>query len=111
MRITVNDARSLAVALVQSANDKYLNWATLQWEPAPFSPANHARPLLPMEAPPSAFATIQTADIGYEMINRNDVEAVILAVSGTGTTATYTPVDVWTIPVAPVHCSGGFSRQ
>ena len=110
MRITLNDTRTLAVALVQAANDKFLNWSTGNWEAAPFIPANHAKALTPMEQPPSIFSAIQTVDIGGELLSRPDAEAVVFSVSGSGAAATYTPVDVWTLPIAPYHCVGGMTR-
>jgi hypothetical protein len=110
MRITLSDTRTLAVALVQAANDKFLNWNTGNWEAAPFCPANHAKALTPMEPPPSIFGSIQTADIGGELLSRPDAEAIVFAVSGSGSSATYTPIDLWTMPIAPYNCAGGMSR-
>lgn len=111
MRITVNDSRTLAVALAQPGNDKLWNWTTSAWESGPFNAASHARALAPVEAAPSPLAAVQTADIGYELANRPDAAAVLFAVSGSGATASYTAVDTWSIPVAPWPLTGGFTRM
>ena len=108
MRITIADTRTLAITIVQPAADKFYNYATGGWE-QPFNPANHLRPLTPLEASPSLFSGIITADLGNIMIERSDVAAVIMTVDNTG--VPIEAVDVWTLP-CPVAdpTRGGLSR-
>jgi hypothetical protein len=109
MHITLNDPRSLAVAIVRPADDKFFNWGTGAWE-QPFAAAAHLRPLVPMEAAPSAFATVQTADIGAELLTRPDVAALLVSVDAGGGSPTYTVADVWTLPSRTDPCFGGLTR-
>ena len=109
MRITCNDARNLGVCIAQPAADKFLNWATGAWE-APFAATAHLKPLTPMEASGSPFYSIQTVDIGTELLSRPDVAAVLVAIDPGAGTPTYTVVDVWTLPATPFPAFGGFTR-
>jgi hypothetical protein len=108
MRITLADTRTLAVAIVQPAADKFYNYGTGGWE-QPFNAANHLRPLAPLEAAPSLFSGIITADLSNIMIERSDVAAVVMTVDNTG--APIAAVDVWTLPYpVPDPVRGGWSR-
>lgn len=109
MRITFADTRKLAIALTLPAADKFYNYTTGGWE-QPFNPAAHLRPLAPLEASPSLFASVVTADVGDVMIQRNDVAAVIMTVDLAG--APLAAVDVWTLP-SPVSdpTRGGWCRS
>jgi hypothetical protein len=108
MRITMADTRTLAVAIIQPANDKFYNYTTGGWE-QPFNAANHLKPLTPLEASPSVFAGILTADVSGIMVERSDVAAVVLTVDPTGNPIA--AVDVWTLPYpVPDPTRGGWSR-
>lgn len=93
MRVTVIDSRGLAVGLAQPGNGKWWDWSKRAWEAGPFAGPAHALPLSPMEPAPSPMAAIQTADITDELLARPDASVVLLAVSGSGAAAQYTPLD------------------
>jgi len=108
MRITLADTRQLAVAIIQPAADKFYNYTTGGWE-QPFNAANHLRALAPVEASPSLFAGVVSADLSDVMIQRNDVAAVIMTLDNGG--APLATVDVWTLPYpVPDPTRGGWSR-
>lgn len=108
MRITMADTRTLAVAIIQPANDKFYNYTTGGWE-QPFNASNHLKMLTPMEASPSIFSGILTVDVSGVMIERSDVAAVLMTVDVTGTPIA--TVDVWTLPYpVPDATRGGWSR-
>ena len=108
MRITLADTRTLAVALTLPAADKFYNYKTGGWE-QPFDPTKHLQPLVPLEASPSLFAGVQSADLDDVMLQRSDVAAVLMTVDNTGTPIT--TVDVWTLPYPmPDPTRGGWSR-
>jgi hypothetical protein len=108
MRITIADTRTLAVAIIQPAVDKFYNYTTGGWE-QPFNAANHLKPLTPLEAAPSVFSGILTADVSGIMVERTDVAAVVMTVDPTGNPIA--TIDVWTLPY-PVSdpTRGGWSR-
>jgi hypothetical protein len=109
MRITFADSRTLAIALTLPAADKFYNYTTGGWE-QPFNPANHLKPITPLEASPSLFANVVTVDVGEVMIQRSDVAAVIMTVDSTG--APIAAVDVWTLPnPIPDPTHGGWCRS
>ncbi len=108
MRITMADTRTLAVAIIQPAADKFYNYTTGGWE-QPFNAANHLKALTPLEASPSVFAGILTADISGVMVERTDVAAVVMTVDNSGNPIA--TVDVWTLPSpTPNPTCGGWSR-
>ncbi len=108
MRITMADTRTLAVAIIQPAADKFYNYTTGGWE-QPFNPANHLKPLTPLEASPSIFSGILTADVSGIMVERADVAAVVLTVDTNGNPIA--TVDVWTLPYPVADPTrGGWSR-
>lgn len=109
MHITVNDLRTLGVAIARPADDKFLNWSSGAWE-SPFAPASHLKMLAPMEPIGSTFAAVQTADIGPELLARPDVAAVLIAIDPGGGSPTYTVADVWTLPSRVDPCFGGITR-
>src|SRR5262245_4194773 len=108
MRITLADTRSLAVALTLPVADKFYNYNTGGWE-QPFNATKHLRPLTPLEAPPSPFAGVVSADVTDIMLQRSDVAAIIMTLDITG--APIAAVDVWTLPYPiPDPARGGWCR-
>jgi hypothetical protein len=108
MRITMADTRTLAVAVIQPAADKFYNYTTGGWE-QPFNAANHLKPLTPLEASPSIFSGVLTADISGVMVERTDVAAVVITVDNSGNPIA--TVDVWTLPYPTSNPTcGGWSR-
>jgi hypothetical protein len=108
MRITMADTRTLAVAVIQPAADKFYNYTTGGWE-QPFNAANHLKPLTPLEASPSVFSGILTADVSGIMVERTDVAAVVLTVDPSGNPIA--TIDVWTLPYPVADPTrGGWSR-
>jgi hypothetical protein len=108
MRITIADTRTLAVTVIQPAADKFYNYTTGGWE-QPFNAANHLKPLTPLEASPSIFSGILTADVSGIMVERVDVAAVVVTVDPTGNPIA--TVDVWTLPYPVADATrGGWSR-
>lgn len=106
MRITVNDPRTLAVAIARPDVSLWLNWSTGAWE-TPFAPANHAKPLIAMADPIAP--TVKTVDIGPALLARPDVAAVLFAVDSGTTPPTYTAADIWTLPARIDPAFGGFT--
>lgn len=106
--ITLSDARSLAVCLVQPLAPKFFNWATEGWEPA-FNPAAHLRLFRPMIAGNPLFGTVQTVDAGAQLLTRPGVAALILTVDKGNQPIDV--VDVWTMPSpTPNPVVGNFLR-
>jgi hypothetical protein len=64
---------------------------------------------VPIESP-SVLSSVQTADIGGELLSRPDAEAIALSVSVSSSSATYAAIDLWTLPIAPYNCAGGMAR-
>jgi hypothetical protein len=107
MKITLNDTRNLAVAIVRLGDGKYHDWSNEGWT-APFNPA-HLRPLVRLEPAPGLWSTVQSVDIGTVLLDRTDAAAVLVAVDGAG--APIAVADIWTLPSpVPSPCSGGFLR-
>ena len=108
MRITLCDARTLSVGVAFPAVDKFYNWATGGLE-QPFVAANHLRPLVPMEPPPSIHSTCLSADIGSILLERTDGVLTIYPVDATGNPTVL--ADCWTLPCPlPGPGFGGLSR-
>lgn len=106
MRITVNDPRTLAVAICRPDVSLWLNWTSGAWE-TPFAPANHARALVAIADPVAP--SIKTVDIGATLLARPDAAAVIFAVDAGTTPPTYTAADVWTLPARIDPTFGGMT--
>jgi hypothetical protein len=84
VRIYSVDSRPLAVVLALPGQDKFYNWATGGWE-APFNAPAHVLPLAPMEAAPSPFSEVLSAEAGPEAY-RADVATLVVTYSGSGST-------------------------
>jgi hypothetical protein len=108
MRITMADTRTPAVAIIQPANVKFYNDTTGGWE-QPFNAANHPKALTPLDAAPSVFSGILTADVSGVMVERSDVAAVVMTVDPSGNPIA--TIDVWTLPYPVADPTrGGWSR-
>lgn len=95
MRLTIVDARALAVALCLPMSNQFFNWTSGAWE-TPFNPANHLKPFTRVAGAPDINLNLQTIDLGNVIESRDDCVATIYAQSPGATP--YTLVDVAASP-------------
>lgn len=95
MKIVISDNRFLG-AVVQRSDATYWNPKTGGYE-TPFDPTKHVIPFVAVDATVPAFATVQSADIGNELMQRHDVVALAVTLDKT-TGAPTSAVDVFPQP-------------